>query len=71
MKCAAGHVRHVNCTMPADAAVSPVQLAKDFSVFASTLKQHGQSGVRIIGPDVAGSLDSYAKPFVQVSSRGS
>jgi hypothetical protein len=65
LKCAPGHVRHVNCTMPADAAVSPSQLAQDFTHFAAVLKQHSQGGVRVIGPDVAGSLDTYAKPFVQ------
>ena len=70
LKCKAGHVRHVNCTMPQDAAVPPAQVAKDFGAFKALLRGSAvQKDALLLGPDVAGTpSSSFVTPFLEAAA---
>ena len=71
-KCKPGYVRHVNCTIPADAIVSPKQLVQDLEKFralvrGSSVQQHSL----VIGPDTAGGAGDFLDQFVDALPRQS
>lgn len=53
-----------NETKPVLQVVSPHQLIADVVAFKKVIRKHlGADAGMVIGPDVAGSLDTYTKPF--------
>jgi heparanase 1 len=73
--CKPGYVRHINCSMPADAAVSPTQVAEDFATMRALLRASPvQQQSLLIGPDTATPSDfltAFVKALPSSSSSSS